>query len=277
MLPKATVSALPAVGGTGAVPNVMVSARRISDKVTSIFGIMKFWKFILFIQCFYIWITYSNAETYKVTSQVFLDVSHDGKDLGRIVIGLFGENSPKTVRNFRKICLKGINGKSYNGTTFHRIIKKFMIQGGDIISGNGQGSASIYGDSFDDENLDLLHSGPGFIGMANRGPNTNGCQFYITTVATPWLNGKHTIFGKVVEGQGIVHDIERVKTNTNDIPVKPVRIVRCGNLRMKQSYTISDDPYDLAAWIKASGVPLGMSFSILAFFHWVIRRLNRYI
>ncbi|GAB0087288.1 Peptidyl-prolyl cis-trans isomerase [Sergentomyia squamirostris] len=219
----------------------------------------------------------AHAGNYKVTSQVYMDIFHEGKSLGRLTIGLFGEDSPKTVRNFRKICLKGINNRSYNGTTFHRVISKFMIQGGDIVSGDGQGSVSIYGKTFDDENLNIDHTGPGFLGMANRGPNTNGCQFYITTIATPWLNGKHTIFGKVVDGQGIVHKIEHVRTNSDDVPLKPVRVKRCGNVPLKEPYIISDDPYDLAAWIAASAVPLGMSFAILGFFHWIIRQLNRYI
>uniref|UniRef100_A0A7G3AT00 Peptidyl-prolyl cis-trans isomerase n=1 Tax=Lutzomyia longipalpis TaxID=7200 RepID=A0A7G3AT00_LUTLO len=237
---------------------------------------MKFSELLWILQILFLLIDSASAATYKVTSQVFLDVVYDGKDLGRIVIGLFGEEAPKTVRNFRKICLKGINGKSYNGTRFHRVIKRFMVQGGDIVSGDGRGSLSIYGDTFDDENLNLLHTGPGFVGMANRGPDTNGCQFYLTTMATPWLNGKHTIFGKVVEGQGIVHQIEQVKTNSEDVPVKPVRIKKCGNVPTKGTYTISDDSSNLWTWIRASVVPLGMSFSILGFFHWVFRQLNRY-
>lgn len=120
--------------------------------------------------------------------------------MGRIVLGLFGDNSPKTVRSFKEICLKGIDGLSYNGTRFHRVIRKFMIQGGDILNGDGTGSTSIYGDYFEDENLTINHTAPGFLGMANQGPDTNGCQFYITTIATPWLDGKHTVFGKVVKG-----------------------------------------------------------------------------
>lgn len=94
---------------------------------------------------------------------------------------------------------------------FLKYTKKLnLLKGGDIIYGNGSGSMSIFGEYFEDENLENNHTGPGFIAMANRGPNTNGCQFYITTIATPWLNGKHTIFGKVVEGQGYVHAVEKV-------------------------------------------------------------------
>lgn len=121
--------------------------------------------------------------------------------MGRIVLGLFGSDAPKTVRNFRDICLEGIDGLSFNGTRFHRIINRFMIQGGDILNGDGTGSTSIYGDYFEDENLTINHTSSGFLGMANQGPDTNGCQFYITTVASSWLDGKHTVFGKVTKGE----------------------------------------------------------------------------
>lgn len=106
---------------------------------------------------------------------------------------------------------------------------------------------------------------------------SNGSQFYITTVQTPWLNGKHTIFGKTVSGQDIVHMIERVKTDTDDIPLQPVILQACGDKPIDKPYVISDDPYDVWAWIKASTIPLGMSFSILAFFQYVIRKLDKHI
>jgi peptidylprolyl isomerase len=134
-----------------------------------------------------------NCAQFKVTSQVYLDVSHATKPLGRIIVGLFGDDAPKTVKNFREICLHGIDGLSYNGTRFHRVIDRFMIQGGDIQNGDGTGSISIYGKHFEDENLTINHTIGGFLGSANRAvPDSNGCQFYITTIATPWLDGKHT-------------------------------------------------------------------------------------
>lgn len=142
-----------------------------------------------------------------------MDVEHDGEELGRIEIGLFGEDAPKTVENFRQICINGIDGLSYKGNQFHRVIEKFMVQAGDIIAGDGTGSISIYGAYFEDENLEIQHTDVGFLGMANRGPDTNGCQFYITTLRTQWLDGKHTIFGKVVQGQPVVHMIEQVSDN----------------------------------------------------------------
>ena len=128
-------------------------------------------------------------------------MTHDGEPLGRVVLGLFGDDAPKTVANFREICIKGIDGLSYNGTRFHRVITRFMVQGGDILNGDGLGAVSIYGEHFEDENLTINHTIGGFLGMANEGPDTNGCQFYITTISTPWLDGKHTVFGKVTSGK----------------------------------------------------------------------------
>lgn len=172
---------------------------------------------------------------FKVTSQINLDIAIDNEPIGTITIGLFGYDAPKTVENFRHICRQGIDGQSYNGTTFHRVIDRFIIQGGnsikiqiafqllsdlcvcscaraggDIVSGDGRGSTSIYGKYFEDENLTIDHTGPGLVGMANKGPDKNGCQFYITTMKSPWLNGRHTIFGKVVKGASYVHVIEKV-------------------------------------------------------------------
>lgn len=136
-----------------------------------------------------------------MTSQIYFDVTHGVTPLGRIVVGLFGDDAPKTVGNFREICLRGIDGLSYNNTRFHRVINHFMIQGGDILNGDGTGSISVYGEHFEDENLTINHTIGGFLGMANHGTDTNGCQFYITTIATNWLDGKHTVFGKVVQGK----------------------------------------------------------------------------
>ncbi|CAO1358903.1 unnamed protein product [Diamesa hyperborea] len=221
---------------------------------------------LCFIQC----------AKFKVTSQIYLDIAHGNRSLGRIVVGLFGEAAPRTVQNFREICINGIDDMSYNGTRFHRVIDKFMVQGGDILAGDGKGLTSIYGMDFEDENMTINHTIGGFLGMANKGPDTNGCQFYITTIATPWLNGKHTVFGKVIEGQNVVHKIEKVKTDTDDVPIEAVIITSCRDIPLSKSYNISDDPYDIWGWVKASAVPLTMSFSILALFQYFIKKLDKY-
>ncbi|CAK1549919.1 unnamed protein product [Leptosia nina] len=213
------------------------------------------------------------ARQLRVTDQVFFDIANDEKPLGRIVIGLFGDLAPKAVKNFKVLATKGINGKSYKGTSFNRIIKRFMVQGGDVVSDNGAGSISIYGEVFDDENLDTEHTYAGFVSMANKGKNTNGCQFIITLKGTPWLDGLHTVIGKVVEGQNIVHVIEHTPTNVDDRPTKRVFIANSGLLPTDPFY-ISDNPYDIWGWVRASAVPLTMSFSILGFFHWMISKID---
>jgi peptidyl-prolyl isomerase F (cyclophilin D) len=160
--------------------------------------------------------------------RVFFDIQHNGAPMGRIVFELFADSVPKTAENFRQLCT-GEAGFGYKGSTFHRVIPNFMLQGGDFTNHNGTGGKSIYGNKFQDENFTHKHTTPGLLSMANAGPNTNGSQFFITTVVTSWLDGKHVVFGKVVEGMDVVKAVEAKGSSSGRVN-GTVTIADCGAL-----------------------------------------------
>ena len=174
--------------------------------------------------------TQSETKGPKVTHEVTFDLAIGDNAIGSVTIGLFGKTVPKTVKNFFELAQKP-EGEGYKGSAFHRVIKDFMIQGGDFVNGDGTGCTSIYGGStFDDENFITKHEGPGILSMANSGKDTNGCQFFLTCAKCDFLDKKHVVFGRVLDGLLIVRKIENVPTGANNKPKIPITIVECGQM-----------------------------------------------
>ncbi len=160
----------------------------------------------------------------KKSKEVYLIVEMNGEEMGKLKIRLFDDIVPKTCENFRQLC----QTKKYIYSPFHRIIKDFMIQGGDFTNYDGTGGESIYGGKFPDENFQLKHDKPYLLSMANAGPNTNRSQFFITTSETPHLDGKHVVFGEIIEGFNIIYELNNVDTDNRDRPINKIVISDCG-------------------------------------------------
>ncbi|XP_052761254.1 peptidyl-prolyl cis-trans isomerase H-like [Mya arenaria] len=165
---------------------------------------------------------------------VFFDISIGNVEIGRVKFELFADLVPRTAENFRQFCTGEYKKDGvpigYKKCAFHRVIKDFMVQGGDFVNGDGTGLTSIYGGSFSDEGFKRKHTGPGILSMANSGKDTNGCQFFITCAKCDFLDGKHVVFGKVVDGLLVLRKIENVPTGPNNKPKLPVVITQCGEM-----------------------------------------------
>ena len=201
--------------------------------------------------------THHQTAIYKILKmgvkrpRCFFDIAIGGIPVGRVVFQLYADICPKTCENFRALCTgeMGIGkgtGKPlhYQGTTFHRVVKSFMIQSGDFSDGNGKGGESIYNKMFEDENFEVKHEEPFLLSMANKGPNTNGSQFFITTAPAPHLDNVHVVFGEVISGKEVVKEIEELQVDKKSRPLQDAKIIKCGELipKKKQEMEKSSPP-----------------------------------
>jgi len=176
------------------------------------------------------------------------DMDGPGEDFrGKFTVALFGETAPMTVLNFATL-VSGHKAKgqklSYKGSHIHRVVKDFVVQMGDVLNGDGSGSISVYGKSFNDENFILSHRSAGWVAMANSGPDTNGCQFYILLTKARWMDGKHVVFGKVIRGFDVVQAMGEVETDDRSHPKKGIKIVDCGVKQLKTSWDLKGSQLD---------------------------------
>jgi len=242
-------------------------------------SLFKVFGFLLTIPTILISVTYlmlqNEASEFKVTHKVFFDIEIAGAPQPRVVLGLFGETVPRTVQNFVTLATDGFDGHKYQGTKIHRVLKQFMVIGGDVVSDDGQGSLSIFGKHFADENFAVKHTSAGYISMYNTGPDTNGCQWFISLIPTHYLDGKHVSFGKVLEGMETLEKIEFVEIDWDMKPFEPVVIVKSGTLKVEKPFMISNDPYNFKEWAMTSIPGLLLVVLMVLGFDQINKKLDR--
>jgi len=217
-----------------------------------------------------------------VTSEVEWQISVGGQVKGNVVIGLFGDDVPKTVKNFETFASKGFQGYKYEGTTFHRVKKQYMVQGGDVLKGSdhpkgqvGEGRLSIFGLTFPDETFDVKHAGPGFVGMANMGPDTNACQFYIALTAANYMDDSHVVFGKVTEGLDLIQELSLAEVDEKLKPLQDITISQSTARKVTNTYFISNDPYNIYDYVVTMLKPIVPMTFICSCFTYLMNYVDR--